>query len=178
MTKVSNLNPDQLLNLYNLTISRIEGNTQLRGMYTNYFLSVISAITGSIVIGISLLYKTKLIWFLIIGPIVNLTLCFLAIKICESCSRNFLEQITIAARLEKMIGLENLSEGSIIPEGWLSRQEDFYDPNFSTKDYVKKNLYKSSNKILLLVFLSMALISIALAVLVIIIGINPSLVTT
>lgn len=177
------MDQERALELYK--IFRQESSVALAGYHyaARQYLTLITAILGtSIAAGSAAMTRLgdyRELAFIVllvvglIGPWLNVVLCWLAVSSSDRAYQTFLEAVTINAKLEALVGLVGeRSKGaageatvpfpddeSILPDRWLEYQ------NYSTaQEFVKDYLHKGSSQVVHRTFALLAITNIVLSV--------------
>jgi hypothetical protein len=166
---------DDNLELYKLFRNELHISIELHSQHLQQYLTFITAVLGATVAGF---YQIGLGWLsliLVIGPFINIFICVLAIRMCDRFYEGMLEDITITAKLEELIGLLNPRVNNetvfpkdkfILPERWLKGRE------FATSaEFVEKNMDRGVNEIAKRIFYGLLGINAFLGIMLIILNV-------
>ena len=146
----------------------------LRRQYSQQYLTLISAIFA---ISLGAFYQFKndplLVIAVTLGPLLNILLCITAIKMCNRFYRRFLEGITIQAKIESLLGLDNQREKNqkdaaihsfpddkyYLPDRWLKSRKQR-----SSLDFVNEHMGSGSNRYVQLSFWLLLIANIVLII--------------
>ena len=141
------------------------------------YLAFVAVILGATIAGT--LQISSIGWIgviVILGPILNVFVCLLAIRMCNRFYLGILERITISAKLESILGIEEyklteVNQGNktsffkdiyILPERWMrGRQCD------TAEEFIQQRLNAGVNRLAKLIFLSMIVVNILLVIVII-----------
>lgn len=145
------MDSDDILELYKLFRNDLHKSIDLHRQHLQHYLTFITAILGATLVGF---FQVSLGWLsmiFVIGPVINIFICMLAIRMCDRFYEGMLEDITITAKLEDLIGLSKPRDNKetvypkdkyILPERWLKGR------NFTTSaEFVEKNMDRGVNHI-------------------------------
>ena len=155
---------DDILELYKLFRNHLHVSIDLHRQHLQHYLTFITAILGATLVGF---FQVSLGWLsmiFVIGPVINIFTCVLAIKMCDRFYEGMLESITITAKLEDLIGLSKPRNNKetvfpkdkyILPERWLKGR------NFATSaEFVEKNMDRGVNDIARITFYMLLVVNI------------------
>ena len=146
----------------------------LHRQYSQQYLTLISAIFA---ISLGAFYQFKnyplLVIAIILGPLLNILLCITAIKMCNRFYQRFLEGVTIQAKIEPLLGLDNQrgknqkdpvihpfpNDRYYLPDRWLKSQKQK-----SSLDFVNEHMKSGSNKYVQLSFRILLVANIVLCI--------------
>jgi hypothetical protein len=162
------MDKDDILELYKLFRNELHISIDLHRKHLQHYLTFITAVLGATIAGF---YQVGLGWLtmiLVIGPVINIFMCMLAIRMCDRFYEGMLEDITITAKLEDLIGLLNPrgnnetvfpNDRFIVPERWLKGRE------FATSaEFVEKNMDRGVNEIAKRIFYVLILVNAILGI--------------
>jgi hypothetical protein len=127
--------------------------------HSQQYFTLVIAILGASIAAISqfMTLHPLLIFIIVIGPLINLLLCRIAITMCDRSYQAYLECISIQAKLEPVIGLTETRDLSAtdkpilqfakdehyLPERWLKTRHFA-----SAETFVKQGMNLGANKII------------------------------
>lgn len=165
---------NDILELYKIFRNELHISIDLHRQHLQHYLTFITAVFGVSIAGF---YQFDLGWLsmiLVIGPLINIFICVLAIRMCNRFYEGMLEDITITAKLEELIGLLNPRDNKetvfpkdkhILPERWLKGRD------FATSaEFVEKNMDGGVNAITRKIFYILLVINAFLAIMIFIIN--------
>jgi len=166
------LDDDHILELYKLFRNHLHMSIDLHRQHLQHYLTFITAILGATLVGF---FEVSLGWFsliFLIGPIINISICVLAIKMCDRFYEGMLESITITAKLEDLIGLSKPRDNKetvypkdnyFLPERWLKGRD------FATSaEFVEENMDGGVNDIARKIFIMLSAVNTFLGMMIVI----------
>jgi len=166
------MDDDHILEFYKLFRNHLHMSIDLHRQHLQHYLTFITAILGATLVGF---FKVSLGWLsliFVIGPIINIFICVLAIRMCDRFYEGMLESITITAKLEDLIGLSKPRDNKetvypkdnyILPERWLKGRD------FATSaEFVEKNMDRGVNNIARKIFIMLSAINTFLGMMIVI----------
>ena len=151
----------------------------LHYQYSQQYLKLIAAILA---ISIGAIYQFKneplIIFTVITGPSLNVLLCITAIKMCNRFYQRFLEGVSIQAKIEPLLGLnnsryknkqDNYIENNkkspfpddiyYLPERWIESRK-----HNTSLEFIKENMKSGANKYVQLSFILLLFVNIVLII--------------
>jgi hypothetical protein len=162
------LSQDNMVKMYDIFRKTLSDSINLHRQHAQHYLTFIAAVMAATIAGLTKYPEPHLALFLLAGPMFNILLCWLAIKMCNQFYQGFLEEITVASKLEDLMGLPELrpknkascfdQDESILPERWIEGRRPFK----KSSDFIKCHMNKGSNRVLKLTFWVLASFNIIL----------------
>lgn len=159
------------IDLYSTYKTKLVASINLHRQHAQHYLAFIAAILVATIAGtIKINELGGYAILLVAGPILNILLCILAVKMCDRFYEGFLEDVTVTAKLEHEIGLStesNIKDGHVfpqdsifVPERWLTDMK----PYASSTDFINTKMKSGSNRINRITFLLLGITNVLLAI--------------
>ncbi len=160
------LSTGEAIELYSIFRTNLLGSINLHREHSQHYLMFIAAVITATIVGASQIDKLgKFGILLLIGPLLNIAICFLAVKMADRFYKGFLEEVTVAAKLEDLIGLTGTrqfkdhfcykDEKTIVPDRWVSDRAKFHE----SEKFVSSFMNRGANFVNRLTFLFVGLIN-------------------
>ena len=176
------MDENQTLELYKIVKGDHVSWLNLHREHAEHYLTFIAAVFAVTLGGV---YQFKdnpwLSLAIVIGPVVNVLLCANAAQICDRFYQQFLEAITIEAKLEALLGFTNprpsvpskspmpfSQDQYILPERWLKSRQ----PYATAAEFVEANMDSGANRLVRRVFRVLLVANIGFAVAIVVISIS------
>ncbi|MBC8552345.1 MAG: hypothetical protein H8D23_22180 [Candidatus Brocadiales bacterium] len=149
---------DNLMELYKLFRAETHKSIEMHAQHFSKFLTLITAILGSTLAGIHYFkdppYFEAII--AILGGILSALISFIGIKMCDQFYKGMLEAITVTAKIEALLGIENIpgpelnlkplsafkEDPYLLPMRWIKERATYATSN----EFINASLCKGSNK--------------------------------
>jgi hypothetical protein len=155
-----------IVEVYRAHLGEKANSINLHRDYSQQFFTLVAAILG--VSAVAAYHFSSEPWLVLVtgvGPLLNVLLCAVAIRMCDRFYRGFLEHITILAKLETLLGLATPlrrdsarvelpfpEDNYILPERWLQSRHEAA----SSTEFIKTHMRQGSNRIVRWTFLFLA----------------------
>lgn len=165
------LTVDNAIKLYEIFCNNSKDAVNLHTKHAQGFLTLIIAVIAATIAGLTQSHNIPYPSILVIGPVVNMCVCVMAIFFCNRPYRKFLECISVMANLEDYIGLTSSSSKdlffckdlSFIPERWI-KNRDKYE---KSSTFVDKEIYSGANIRIISIFISLFVVNLAFGIFII-----------
>src|SRR5208283_4779427 len=134
--------------MYDIFRRTLSDSINLHRQHAQHYLTFVAAVMAATIAGLAKSSEPHLALFLLAGPIFNIFLCWLAIKMCNQFYQGFLEHVTVTSKLEDLMGLpayrpKNATscfdqDESILPERWITGRRPFKKSSDFVRCYMKK----------------------------------------
>lgn len=146
-----------IVEIYRAHLDEKANAINLHRDYSHQYFTLVAAVLG---VSAGAIYQFRaepwLVLVVGIGPMLNILLCVVAIRMCDRFYQAFLEHITILAKLEALIGLMTPSQDEdmrvkglpfpddkfILPERWLQSR-----CQATSAEFVQSNMREGSNRL-------------------------------
>ncbi|MCX5815310.1 MAG: hypothetical protein NTX75_03580 [Proteobacteria bacterium] len=169
------LSSDNMVKIYEIFRKNLLASMNLHRQHAQHYLTFIAVVTAATIAGFVAMLNanSSKTCFLVVGPIFNVYLSVLAICMCNRYYKGFLEEVSVTAKIEELIGLSTphsqrqnscfKEDETIVPSRWIKGRERFKN----SADFVKDNMNRGSNKVLHFTFVGLIIVNIVMAVLIV-----------
>lgn len=176
------MDKDTALELYKVFRSERNGNFVLHQDALEHYLTFTVAILGATIagaLGIRGMGWTGTV--VLLGPILNVVVCLLAVRMCDRYYLGALEKIAILAKLESVLGLRDrldLTSGSREDAGMFTEDRYFLPERWikgtrhatTTEEFVRQHLNVGVNRIAKQTFHFLILVNVLLGAVIVIVA--------
>lgn len=158
---------DLMLELYKTFKADAFENVRLHRATLQHYLAFSVAVLAATIVGLAQSHSNvELRTVVIVIPLLNAGICFVAIKMCDRYYQGMLERLAVTAKLEQMLGLHEPiykdtlkpfpKDKYIVPTRWIEAAE-----RYSTSElYVKGQLGSGVNLMVRLTFITVIVVNI------------------
>ena len=136
-----------LLKIYELFFKRVEFNIDIHQKRLNFFWSIISAITGAIVVGVFNIKTNSQYFIIALGPLLIFIISYVAKNIIHRDKEDLLQNVAVMVKLESLLGLTCNSKISPIDywveDSIISKKHVKYRKKFNNSEEFVNNTLKS-----------------------------------